>query len=125
VIDADGAAAVPQTGVLLDVRTAERFRGETEPIDPVAGHIPGATNLPDAELLDASGRFRSREELRAIFECHGAKDGVDLAAYCGSGVTAAHAVLALQIAGLTGALYPGSWSNWIADGRRPIATGNI
>jgi thiosulfate/3-mercaptopyruvate sulfurtransferase len=125
VIDADGAAAAPQTGVLLDVRSAERFRGENEPIDPVAGHIPGATNLPDAELLDTTGRFRSPRELRATFESRGVTEGVEVAAYCGSGVTAAHAVLAMQIAGLTGALYPGSWSDWIGDPRRPIATGMI
>jgi thiosulfate/3-mercaptopyruvate sulfurtransferase len=123
VIDADAAAAIAATGVLLDVRAAERFRGETEPIDPIAGHIPGATNLPDAELLDPSGHFRSPDELRASFESHGVQGGRDVAAYCGSGVAAAHALMALELAGFAGALYAGSWSEWITDPRRPVATG--
>jgi thiosulfate/3-mercaptopyruvate sulfurtransferase len=123
VIDADAAAAMAETGVLLDVRTAERFRGEHEPIDPIAGHIPGARNLPDGELLDPSGRFRSARELRTTFESHGVNDSVNVGAYCGSGVTAAHALLALELAGFEGALYAGSWSEWITDESRPVVTG--
>jgi thiosulfate/3-mercaptopyruvate sulfurtransferase len=122
-VEADAAARIAATGVLLDVRTPERFRGENEPVDPIAGHIPGATNVPDAELLGPSGRFRGPDELRTRFKYAGVEDGVPVAAYCGSGVTAAHAVLALELAGFAGALYAGSWSEWITDPSRPIATG--
>jgi thiosulfate/3-mercaptopyruvate sulfurtransferase len=123
-IAADAAAAIARTGVLLDVRTPERFRGDHEPIDTIAGHIPGATSLPDAELLSVAGRFRSPEELRARFTAAGVEAGVGVAAYCGSGVAAAHAVLALHLAGIPAALYAGSWSNWITDPARPVATGD-
>lgn len=118
------AAALARAGVLLDARAPERFRGEREPIDPVAGHIPGAVNLPSASLLDpASGRFLDPETLRARFAAAGVRDGVEVGAYCGSGVTAAHEVLALELAGFAGALYVGSWSEWIRDPGRPVATG--
>ena len=123
-LDAAGAAAVARAGVLLDARVPERFRGEREPIDPVAGHIPGAVNLPSASLLDpASGRFLDAGELRAWFEAAGIRDEVEVGAYCGSGVTAAHEVLALELAGFAGALYVGSWSEWIRDPARPVASG--
>ena len=102
---------------LIDVRSAERFRGEHEPIDPVAGHIPGAVSLPLAENLDARGRFKGADALRALYE--GVLDGADpsqAVLSCGSGVTACHGLLAMERAGLTGAaLYVGSWSEW---GRR-------
>jgi thiosulfate/3-mercaptopyruvate sulfurtransferase len=124
VVDADAAAVIAGAGILLDVRTPERFRGEHEPIDPVAGHIPGARNLPDAELLDPAGHFRTRDELRAEFGARGVHEGIEVATYCGSGITAAHAVLALQLAGFDGALYPGSWSEWITDPTHPVATGD-
>jgi thiosulfate/3-mercaptopyruvate sulfurtransferase len=124
VLDADGAAGLAQAGVLIDVRAAERFRGETEPIDPVAGHIPGAVNAPLGENTDERGRFLPDEELRARFESLGVRDGVPVAAYCGSGVTAAQTLLALRLAGFEeAALYPGSWSGWITDPSRPVATG--
>ncbi|TDC39115.1 sulfurtransferase [Micromonospora sp. KC213] len=125
VLDADGAArlAAADEGVLLDVRTAPRYRGETEPIDPVAGHIPGAVNLPAPEYVDA-GRFPSAETLRARFAAAGVTADAPVGAYCGSGVTAAQAVLALHLAGRPdAALYVGSWSNWVADPQRPVATG--
>jgi thiosulfate/3-mercaptopyruvate sulfurtransferase len=122
-IDAAGAAALARCGVLLDARSPERYRGEHEPIDPVAGHIPGARNAPMSENLDASGHFLARGELRAVLQRRGVSDGVELGAYCGSGITAAHEVLALELAGYRAALYAGSWSEWIADPGRPVATG--
>ncbi len=119
VIDIDGAASFD--GVLLDARAPERFRGEIEPIDPRAGHIPGAVNAPATDNVDADGRFLGAEVLRARFEALGVTDRV--AAYCGSGVTAAHDVVALTIAGFAPALYPGSWSQWSNHPERPVATG--
>jgi thiosulfate/3-mercaptopyruvate sulfurtransferase len=101
---------------LLDARVPERFRGEVEPIDPVAGHIPGATNLPFVEAAP-DGRFLPPEELRARFEAADAATGQELVAYCGSGVTACTLVLAAELAGLsTPRLYPGSWSEWVRRG---------
>lgn len=123
VIDADGAAAFPEHGVLLDARAAERYRGEVEPVDPKAGHIPGARSAPSAGNLDAAGRFLPAEALRARFAAHGAVPGTPVAAYCGSGVTAAHEVAALALAGIDAALYPGSWSQWSNQPGRPVATG--
>jgi thiosulfate/3-mercaptopyruvate sulfurtransferase len=114
VLDADGAAALARTGVLLDARAPERYRGEVEPLDPRAGHIPGARNAPTRETLGPDGRFLSAEELRARFG-----DFENVGTYCGSGVTAAHLLAALAIAGVEGALYPGSWSQWSSDPSRP------
>jgi thiosulfate/3-mercaptopyruvate sulfurtransferase len=122
-LDATGAAALARDGVLLDARAPERYRGEQEPIDPVAGHIPGAHNAPTAENLDRSGRFLAPSALRAGFERRGVRDGIEVGAYCGSGITAAHEVLALELAGYRAALYAGSWSDWITDPSRPVATG--
>lgn len=122
VLDAVGAGELARSGVLIDARAAERFRGASEPIDPVAGHIPGARNRPTALNVTASGRFRQPAELRAAFERAGVRPGVDLGTYCGSGVSAAHEVLALELAGYSAALYPGSWSEWITDPARPVAT---
>ena len=122
-LDADGALEFTRTGVLLDARAPERFRGEHEPIDPVAGHIPGALNLPTTENLDPSGHFLPKEALMANFERVAAHPGAPVGAYCGSGVTAAHEVLALEMAGIPAALYIGSWSDWISDPERPVATG--
>jgi thiosulfate/3-mercaptopyruvate sulfurtransferase len=121
-LDRDGAAALAKDGVLLDARTPERYRGEDEPIDPVAGHIPGAINAPVIESMTA-GRLRSSEELRERFAALGAVGSTAVGAYCGSGVTAAQLVLALHITGVPAALYVGSWSNWITDPSRPVATG--
>ena len=117
------AAAVPGVAVLVDAREAERYRGETEPIDPVAGHIPGARNVPTSRNLDNHGHFRDPVELRVVYDEIGAVPGADVAAYCGSGVTACHDVLAMELAGVGAALYPGSWSEWVADPERPVATG--
>jgi thiosulfate/3-mercaptopyruvate sulfurtransferase len=114
VLDAEGASALAKRGVLLDARAPQRFRGETEPIDPVAGHIPGARNVPYAELVQPDGRLRDRLEF---------PEG-EIGAYCGSGITAAHTILALHQAGREdAALYVGSWSEWITDPNRPIALG--
>jgi thiosulfate/3-mercaptopyruvate sulfurtransferase len=105
---------------VLDVRAASRYRGETEPIDPVAGHIPGARNLPFSENLKADGRFKSFEALR---ELYGGLDPARLVVHCGSGVTACHTLLALDAAGLPGgALFVGSWGEWCRSDRA-IATG--
>ena len=110
---------------VLDARAAERFRGETEPYDPVAGHIPGAISAPWAENLDAEGRFLPPEVLRARFEALlGGVPAERVICYCGSGVTANHNRLAMAHAGLgLPRLYPGSWSEWITDPARPVATG--
>jgi thiosulfate/3-mercaptopyruvate sulfurtransferase len=124
-LDAAGAQATARTGRLLDARSAERYRGETEPIDPVAGHIPGAVSAPTVGNVNADGTFVGAAELAARFAALGVTgDGTPVGAYCGSGVTAAHEVLALALAGLPAALYVGSWSNWVADPDRPVATGN-
>jgi thiosulfate/3-mercaptopyruvate sulfurtransferase len=122
-LDADGAASVARSGLLLDARAGERFRGEAEHVDPVAGHIPGAVSAPTAENVNPDGTFRSPADLAARFTALGANGDRPVAAYCGSGVTAAHEVLALTLAGVPAALYVGSWSNWITDPARPIAVG--
>jgi thiosulfate/3-mercaptopyruvate sulfurtransferase len=107
---------------LVDVRTRERYTGAAEPIDPVAGHIPGAVNLPSEANLAADGRFVDGPAVARRFLDAGVGNGAVL--YCGSGVTAAQSLLALESAGLVGAIYPGSWSDWITDSGRPVATGS-
>jgi thiosulfate/3-mercaptopyruvate sulfurtransferase len=108
---------------IVDARSAERFRGEVEPLDPVAGHIPGARNRFHKDNLAADGRFKPAAELRAAFE-NLQPDATRVVHQCGSGVTACHNLLAMEHAGLKGsALYPGSWSEWCADPSRPVARG--
>jgi len=124
VLDAERAARVARDGILLDSRAGERFRGETEPIDPVAGHVPGARNAPMADQLTSDGRFRSGEELRDYFSALGVDDASEVGTSCGSGVTAAHTALALHLAGFEAAPYIGSWSHWITDPERPIEIGS-
>jgi thiosulfate/3-mercaptopyruvate sulfurtransferase len=113
-LSADDAVALGAR--LVDARAPERFRGDAEPVDPLAGHIPGATNVPSTALLDADGRFRADTELGP------ALDGA-AGAYCGSGVTASVVVAALAATGVDAALFPGSWSQWCGDPARPVATG--
>jgi thiosulfate/3-mercaptopyruvate sulfurtransferase len=122
-VDASGAAGVIETGVLLDARVPARFRGETEPVDKVAGHIPGAVNAPFGDTVDDAGRLRAPAALRGYFAERGVDPGRPVAAYCGSGVTAAQTVLALTVAGFDPALYVGSWSEWITDPSRPVDVG--
>ena len=115
-----------QDFVLVDARTDVRFRGEAEPIDPVAGHIPGALNLPLQMHLDESGHFLPAHRLRAAYESLLGNTPPDqTACMCGSGVTACHNILAMEIAGMPGTrLYAGSWSEWIRDPAHPVATGD-
>jgi thiosulfate/3-mercaptopyruvate sulfurtransferase len=126
VLDVAGAARLAASGVLIDARVPERYRGETEPMDPVAGHIPGARNWPMARNLDSDGLFRPRSQLAEDLQAvTGGSGEAEIGAYCGSGITAAHTVLALEVAGIPGAaLYPGSWSEWVTDSSRPVATGD-
>ncbi|NUT91267.1 MAG: sulfurtransferase [Saccharothrix sp.] len=127
VVDADEAAALAHEGVLLDARAAARYRGETEPVDPRAGHIPGALNAPSTEHVGEDGRWQGAAALAERFQALGVRDGVRVGAYCGSGVTASSVVLALEAAGITtpdhpAELYAGSWSHWCVDPTRPVAT---
>jgi thiosulfate/3-mercaptopyruvate sulfurtransferase len=122
-IDADGAALfAPDGGVLIDGRAPERYRGETEPLDPRPGHVPGAVNVPATSLYDA-GRMPSTEELRSRLAVALEGNPGPVAAYCGSGVSAARDVLALAVLGVEASLYPGSWSAWSNDPCRPAAFG--
>ncbi|MCR2825504.1 sulfurtransferase [Microbacterium sp. zg.Y909] len=118
------AAAFPERGVLLDVRSEERYRGDAEPIDPRAGHIPGALNAPTTGNVDAEGRFLGHAALRERFAEFGVTDDAPVGVYCGSGVTAAHTAFALTLAGYEPHLYPGSWSQWSNHPDRPVAVGS-
>ncbi|MCQ4083007.1 sulfurtransferase [Streptomyces sp. RB6PN25] len=122
-LTADDAAALARRGLLLDARAPERYRGEVEPIDPVAGHIPGAVNAPTTGNVAADGRFLPANQLAQRFKALGATEDTEVGVYCGSGVSAAQEVLALAVAGIQAALYVGSWSEWTADPSRPVATG--
>ncbi len=124
VLDSAGVAdALARGETLVDVRATERFAGILEPLDAVAGHVPGAVNLPYPENLDAAGRFRAPADLAALWHARtGAREGRAPICMCGSGVTACQGLLALEAAGITGGrLYAGSWSEWIRDPARPVA----
>jgi thiosulfate/3-mercaptopyruvate sulfurtransferase len=124
VLDPDQAAALPRSGgVLLDARAGERYRGEVEPVDPRAGHVPGAVSAPTTANLAPDGTFLPAAVLTERFAALGVRPGATVGVYCGSGVTAAHEVAALAVAGLEAVLWPGSWSQWSADPDRPAATG--
>lgn len=123
-VDADATAALAESdgAVVLDARAAERYRGETEPVDPRPGHIPGALNAPfSMNMVD--GRFKDSESLAAEYAALGVVPGAEVVVYCGSGVSACHNLLALERAGVSAKLYPGSWSQWSNDPSRPAATG--
>jgi len=123
VLDADGAAVLARDGLLLDARAGGRYRGEVEPVDPRAGHVPGAVSAPTTDNLDADGRFLDPDRLTGRFGRLGAGTGAPVGVYCGSGVTAAHEIAALASVGIDAALFPGSWSAWSADPARPAAVG--
>lgn len=120
----DSVAAGPAH--LLDARAADRYRGDVEPVDPRAGHIPGAISVPTADNVDTSGRFRPAEELRRRFADVGIDGGAgsDVVVYCGSGINAAHQIAALAITGIDAALFPGSFSQWSSNPERPVAEGD-
>ncbi|MFD4689245.1 sulfurtransferase [Streptomyces sp. NPDC058463] len=122
-LDADAAAALARSGLLLDARAAERYRGDVEPIDRVGGHIPGAVSAPTVQNVAEDGRFLPAGSLASRFAALGADGDTEVGVYCGSGVSGAHEVLALEIAGHRAALYAGSWSEWSSDESRPVATG--
>lgn len=122
-IDTDEAARFSTHGVLLDARSHARYRGDEEPVDTRAGHIPGAVSAPTTENLREDKSFLPRDQLAARFAELGVGKG-DVAVYCGSGVTAAHEIAALEMVGIRAALYPGSWSQWSADPERKVATGS-
>lgn len=123
VLDAEGAASMARAGVLLDVRAPERYRGETEPIDHTAGHVPGAVNLPMTDLLAPDGTFLPPEQVRRAAAAVGVHRDTPVGTSCGSGVTAAQMSLALASAGIDSVPYVGSWSEWIEDPSRPVALG--
>lgn len=116
------AGAAAPDAVLLDARAATRYRGETEPLDPVAGHIPGALNRPVTRNVGPDGRFRDAAQLREEFlDLLDGRSSSQVIHYCGSGITACHNILAMEVAGLPGSvLYPGSWSEWCSDSSRPV-----
>ncbi len=126
-VDADAVLAASRSAdrLILDARPEMRFTGEMEPIDPVAGHVPGAINVPFDDNLDVGGTFLTPEELREQYQrLLDGRSPEQVILMCGSGVTACHDLLAMEVAGLSGAkLYPGSWSEWIADPARPVAKG--
>ena len=126
VLSIDQAAELPASGgVLLDARAAERYRGEVEPIDPRAGHVPGAVSAPTTANLEPDGTFLLMTELVDRFVTLGVGPRTTVGVYCGSGVNAAHEVAALAAAGIEAALWPGSWSQWAADPSRPASTGRL
>jgi thiosulfate/3-mercaptopyruvate sulfurtransferase len=125
-VDYEQVRALPAGALLLDARPADRYRGENELVDPVAGHIPGAVSAPAVGNLTDGLRMLAPDELRRRFAALGAGEGREVVVYCGSGVSACHDLLAMELAGLPGArLYPGSWSEWSSRDESPVATGEV
>ncbi|MBT9607555.1 sulfurtransferase [Microbacterium sp.] len=124
VLSLEDVADFADAELLLDARAAERYRGDVEPIDPRAGHVPGAVSAPTTENIGSDGRFADPEALRARFVALGALPGTEVGVYCGSGVTAAHEAVALTLAGFTPRVFPGSWSQWSNHPELPVATGS-
>ncbi|WP_159707432.1 sulfurtransferase [Arthrobacter sp. 18067] len=118
------AARWHSSGVLFDARAGERYRGEVEPVDPRAGHIPGAVSAPTTGNVTGDGTFLPAEELKRRFEELGVDESAHIAVYCGSGVTASHEIAALEIAGYRAALFPGSFSQWSNNAANPVAVGS-
>ncbi|MBN9178432.1 MAG: sulfurtransferase [Microbacterium sp.] len=119
----DDVARAPLTGVLLDVRAPGHYRGTVAGIDPAAGHIPGAINLPTTAYIDSRGGLRSPDEIRAVLRELDVDPTADIVLYCGTGIASAHSALALASAGIPPAIYPGAWTQWSRDRRRPVAVG--
>jgi thiosulfate/3-mercaptopyruvate sulfurtransferase len=122
VVTAEQAAGFD--GLLLDARAPERYRGEVEPVDPVAGHVPGAHNAPSTGVLAADGTFLTDDDLTRFFHGYGVSAAGRVGVYCGSGVTAAVTIAALRATGVPAGLFPGSWSEWVSDPARPVALGS-
>ncbi|MFV9426267.1 sulfurtransferase [Microbacterium sp. S1037] len=122
-LELDEVGSFAESELLLDARAGERYRGEVEPIDPRAGHVPGAISAPTTENVGGDGRFLEPDELRSRFRMLGAEDGMTVGVYCGSGVTAAHQAVALTLAGFEPRVFPGSWSQWSNHEELPVATG--
>lgn len=117
------AAVAPREGVLVDVRAPQHYRGQVAGLDPGAGHIPGAINIPTVSHIAPDGRLHPPEQLRAALAAHGIGDGVDVVLYCNNGIASAHSALAFAVAGIEARVYPGAWSQWTRSPGRPIATG--
>ena len=123
VLPLEDVAGFADGSLLLDARAGERYRGEVEPIDPRAGHVPGAVSAPTTENVGSDGRFHDPEALRERFVALGAAPGAEVGVYCGSGVTASHQAVALTLAGFAPRVFPGSWSQWSNHPDLPVATG--
>ncbi|WEK12702.1 MAG: sulfurtransferase [Candidatus Microbacterium phytovorans] len=117
------AAVAPREGVLLDVRAPQHYRGQVAGLDPGAGHIPGAVNVPTVSHIAPDGRLHAPERLRAALAGHGIRPGVSVVLYCNNGIASAHSALALAVAGIDARVYPGAWSQWTRSPGRPIARG--
>jgi thiosulfate/3-mercaptopyruvate sulfurtransferase len=119
----DEAARAPRDGVLIDVRAPQHYRGQTSGLDPVAGHIPGAINIPTVSHIAPDGHLRAPGEIRDTLALHGVAPDADIVLYCSSGIPSAHSALALAVAGVPARIFPGSWSQWSRSAGRPVAVG--
>jgi len=117
------AALAPRAGVLIDVRAPQHYRGQVGGLDPGAGHIPGAINIPTVSHIAPDGRLHTADHIRSALAARGIVPGTDIVLYCNNGIASAHSALALAVAGIPARVYPGSWSQWTRSPGRPIATG--